>query len=105
MLVRNDIEKFSNELAREFHPRRIVLFGSHAAGKARPDSDVDLLVTMDYEGNGRRVAAKMIRRLKPRFAVDIIVRREQELAERVRNHDTFLEEALRRGQVLYEAAD
>ena len=105
MIARNDIQHFTDRLAREFHPRRIILFGSHAAGNARPDSDVDLLVTMDYEGNGRRLAANMIRRLKPEFAVDLIVRRERDLAQRVRQHDFFLTEALRKGQVLYESAD
>jgi len=51
------------------------------------------------------MAAKIIRRLNPRFAVDIIVRRERDLAERIRNHDFFLKEAVQRGQILYEAAD
>jgi predicted nucleotidyltransferase len=105
MIARDDIEQFSRELAREFRPRRIVLFGSHANGQTRPDSDVDLLVTMEYTGNSRHVAAKIIRRLKPRFAVDLVVRREQEVAERVREHDFFLTEALKKGRVLHEAVD
>jgi predicted nucleotidyltransferase len=29
------------------HPRRIILFGSAAAGRARPDSDLDVLVVID----------------------------------------------------------
>jgi predicted nucleotidyltransferase len=30
-----------------FHPRRVVLFGSHARGEAGADSDIDLLVILD----------------------------------------------------------
>jgi uncharacterized protein len=30
-----------------FYPRRVGLFGSHARGQARPDSDVDLFVEME----------------------------------------------------------
>ncbi len=37
------------ELARRFHIRRLVLFGSAARGELRPDSDIDLLV--EFERN------------------------------------------------------
>jgi predicted nucleotidyltransferase len=30
-----------------FHPRRVMLFGSHAHGEAGADSDIDLLVILD----------------------------------------------------------
>jgi len=34
-------------LSRALHPRAIYLFGSRAEGRARPDSDFDLLVVFD----------------------------------------------------------
>jgi predicted nucleotidyltransferase len=34
-------------IARQFHPQRIVLFGSRAYGVPGRDSDVDLMVIMD----------------------------------------------------------
>lgn len=34
-----------------FAPESIVLFGSHAKGTNRPDSDLDLLVVADVEGD------------------------------------------------------
>ena len=37
-------------IVKRFHPDKIILFGSHARGDAGPDSDVDLLVVMDFEG-------------------------------------------------------
>jgi predicted nucleotidyltransferase len=40
-----------NRLIRAFAPERIVLFGSYAKGTAQPDSDVDLLVVADLEGD------------------------------------------------------
>jgi predicted nucleotidyltransferase len=35
------------ELCRRFHVSKLELFGSRAKGTARPDSDVDLLVTFE----------------------------------------------------------
>jgi uncharacterized protein len=35
------------ELCRRYHVARLELFGSRAKGTARPDSDVDLLVTFE----------------------------------------------------------
>jgi predicted nucleotidyltransferase len=105
MVALNEIESFSRELAREFRPKRIVLFGSHATGRAGADSDVDLLVSMEHEGCGAHVAAEIIRRLRPRFSVDLVIRSEDEIRERLRMHDFFLAEILREGRVLHESAD
>lgn len=103
MISFNEIQEFSHALVREFHPHRVLLFGSHAAGKARDDSDVDLLVTMDYKGSSLRAAGQMLLKLEPKFAVDLIVRTEAELRERIRQGDVFMKEAATRGRLLYEA--
>lgn len=105
MVAFSDIQEFSQTLVQEFHPRRVVLFGSHAAGRARDDSDVDILVTMDYEGNSLRAAAEIIRKVKPRFAVDLIVRTEREVQERIKQKDAFLAAATTSGRLLYESSD
>ena len=64
MISRRAIREFSNEVARRFRPRKIILFGSYAYGKPTEDSDVDLLVIMP--GKARRVRMS----LKIREAVD-----------------------------------
>jgi uncharacterized protein len=40
-------EKRLKDLCRHYHVSRLELFGSRAKGTARPDSDVDLLVTFE----------------------------------------------------------
>lgn len=50
-----DIEQISASIAREFNPQKILLFGSHVWGTPTPDSDVDMLVILPFEGNGHRV--------------------------------------------------
>src|ERR1043165_2412182 len=44
----SQIKAYCRTLAREFHPRKIILFGSYAYGTPTKDSDVDLLVIMPH---------------------------------------------------------
>ena len=98
------IRELSRQIAEEFHPERIILFGSRANGRARADSDVDLLVVMKCDGPGARKAAEILNSVEPAFAVDLIVRTPAEIRRRLTLRDPFVVEALRRGKVLYEAA-
>lgn len=51
-----DIEAFCNQLRRSgIRPERVILFGSWASGRQRPDSDIDLIVvSKDFRGRGLR---------------------------------------------------
>ncbi len=97
------IKHFTEQIAREFQPERIVLFGSHAYGTPGPFSDVDLLVVMPYEGSPLQQAAKIISRLNPPMAVDLLVRSAQEVSERLAMQDSLMREIIERGKVTYEA--
>jgi uncharacterized protein len=89
----------------QFHPAKIILFGSHARGTAHPDSDVDLLVVMDVQESKRRQAVGIDLALADRtFPLDVIVVTPEEF-ERYR--DTvghILYPAVHEGKVLYDAA-
>jgi predicted nucleotidyltransferase len=97
------IRALTNRIAEKFSPERIILFGSHASGRAHSDSDVDLLVVMQCKGPGARKAAEILNTVAPEFAVDLIVRTPSEIRQRLAEHDSFLVEAVQRGKVLYEA--
>jgi predicted nucleotidyltransferase len=104
MVAVNEIKSFCRQIAIEYRPSQIVLFGSYARGKARPDSDVDLLVVMSFKGNGVSKAAEMIRKLCPTFAVDLVIRTPTDIKRRLAMNDFFLKEAVQ-GKLLYEAPD
>lgn len=104
MVAVSDIKAFCGRLAEEYRPSRIVLFGSYARGKPRPDSDVDLLVVMPFKGSGVSKAAEIIRKLSPPFAVDLVIRTPDDVERRVAMNDFFLKEATT-GRLLYEAPD
>jgi predicted nucleotidyltransferase len=97
-----DIEQFSSSLVRQFHPKRIVLFGSHAWGTPTRDSDVDLLVILPFEGKPWRMALAIRERVHPGFPLDLLVRTEAQVNDRLRRNDSFLSEIVTKGKVLYE---
>ena len=105
MIGLDRIQSLSNRIVREFKPQRIVLFGSHAYGVPRADSDVDLLVVMPFKGSGLRKAVEIIRTVKPQFSVDLLVRRPREVEFRLANNDWFLREVFEQGRTLYESPD
>ncbi len=98
----NDIRRMTRRIVREFHPDRIILFGSHARGDAGPDSDVDLLVVMPGEGSTREKAVEIGVALHDLdVAKDVIVVRSKEFAWRKDVVGTIEWPAVREGKVLY----
>ncbi|MDP6356257.1 MAG: nucleotidyltransferase domain-containing protein [Planctomycetota bacterium] len=103
MITRETIEELSDRIAEEFQPEQIILFGSFAYGHPGPDSDVDLLVIMPFEGKGSMMSAEIMNRVSPRIPVELVVRTPEEVERRMRLNDFFLREIMEKGRVLYEA--
>lgn len=97
------IRQLCEEIAREFQPEKIILFGSQAGGRPDDFSDVDLLVVMPFEGSPLQQAARIISRINPAMGVDLIVRTPEQVAERLLMRDGFMREICEGGKVLYEA--
>ena len=98
-----NLHAFVEALVARFRPEKIILFGSRAEGTARPDSDVDLLVVMDFEGHRAETAARLYC-VGPSLPVDLVLRRPADLRRRLEWGDPFLKEIIEKGKVLYERA-
>jgi predicted nucleotidyltransferase len=102
------IKKLCEQIASEFNPEKIILFGSQAYGKPMAGSDIDLLVVMPYEGSPFRQAGEILKRVIPRVGVlpiDLLVRTPEQVEERLAIGDQFMSEILERGKVMYEATN
>jgi uncharacterized protein len=80
--------------------REVLLFGSHARGEARPDSDVDLCVIADGAAEQVKTAQtwrRAMRPIKPKPAFTLIPITPTRLAEKRAIQDFFFETILREG--------
>ncbi len=97
------IRNVCQRIAEEFEPEKIILFGSYAYGKPTPDSDVDLLVVMPFEGGYFQQARKIRQQLNLALPMDLLVRTPEQVKYRLEIGDSFMREILERGKVMYEA--
>jgi predicted nucleotidyltransferase len=102
------IKKIVDTLIKEYHPDKIILFGSHAYGKPTEDSDVDLLIIKEIDEKRRIDRIVEVRRLVHNSLKGIgipfspIVLTKEELCKRLEMGDDFIEEITTKGKVLYE---
>jgi uncharacterized protein len=103
MIPTRRIEEYVGEVVRLFQPERVLVFGSHAWGTPRDESDVDLLVVMPHSGAAVEQAARIRQTVRAGFPLDIIVRSPAAIRKRLAMGDGFIRDILERGRVLHES--
>jgi len=92
-------------LAAAATPVRIILFGSHARGDARPDSDLDFLVIVSSLRSRRAETARLLDILaRHHIAADVVVTSQAFFEHWKDVPGTVVFEAAREGSVVFEAA-
>ena len=87
-----------------YKPEKIILFGSYAYGKPNEDSDIDLLIikaTLDRPIDRRVTVRKIISGPRRHVPFEFIVLTPEEIQNRLRIGDQFLQEIIENGEVLY----
>lgn len=105
MVTARRIQDYVGKVVQQFHPDRVVMFGSYASGSQRKDSDVDLLVVMQHRGAAAEQAARIRRSIRAGFPLDIIVRSPAAIRRRLAMGDGFIREILEKGKILHESRD
>jgi predicted nucleotidyltransferase len=94
------IKKIAERLKKEYGAERVILFGSYAKGEATEHSDIDLLiVAQTKERFYQRMATvlSLLRDLYHGLPISPIVLRPEEVEERRRRGDQFVEEIVKEG--------
>jgi len=100
--VQAQIERMVKRIVRRFHPEQIILFGSQARGDAGPDSDIDLLVVMDFEGSKLDLMVELQGAVDPiAVPTDIMVTTPEDLGWRKDIVGTIEWPACKEGKVVY----
>jgi predicted nucleotidyltransferase len=104
--TRMALDKIVKQVVAAYQPEKIILFGSYAYGKPSADSDLDLLIIkktaerfIDRWINVRRIVSDPERSIP----FEPLILTPHELEERLASGDQFIEEIIRKGEVLYAA--
>lgn len=103
MVEMSEIDALARRIGERFQPDRVILFGSYAWGTPTPDSDVDLLIVLPFQGKNWQMATEIRKYVRASFPMDLLVRTPEQLRQRLSMGDTFLREITQRGKVLFEA--
>src|SRR5947208_14108706 len=96
------IRRFARQVANQFRPEKIILFGSYAYGRPHQDRDVDILVVMPTK-NETDQAIRIRLAIESHFPMDLIVRTPKNLAWRLKEGDWFLREVVAQAKTLSES--
>lgn len=95
------IDALKDQLIKKYKPEKIILFGSSAWGK-EDINDIDIfIVKRDVPHYGADRITELYRMMDVDAAVDYIVYKPEEAAERLSLGDPFIKKIYKEGKVLY----
>ena len=97
-----DLDSVCQTIVKEFNPLKIILFGSHAYGTPGEDSDIDLLVVMNFSDHPVYQAARIRERLDTSIPIDVIAFTPEYLQQRIAMDDSFYQKIVNQGKLIYE---
>lgn len=106
--IKKEIQKIADQIVKNYHPEKIILFGSYAWGKPTKSSDVDFFVVKNSYKEKRFRTTEVDRiinstiDIEERMPVDVIVYTPEELSQRLRLGDFFINRIVKEGKNLYE---
>ena len=105
--IADQVEPYLRVIVERFHPDKIILFGSQAAGQPDEHSDVDLLIVrsgiVSENESNLEIRKSFWLVSAPRPAFTILTKTPERIREELENHSSFYEEVMRQGVELYAA--
>jgi uncharacterized protein len=103
MVQQSKINEIVERIVQKFNPEKVILFGSYASGKARDDSDVDLLIITETDLPKQRRSFEIQKSLiGSKIPMDILVYTQKEFETDTQEKYSFLYSAIKQSKILYE---
>lgn len=100
--AKNELKLIIQKLTAGYKPEKIILFGSLARKKVTNSSDIDLLIVKRTRKNPWARLREADRYIDHDFPVDFLVYTPEEIKQRLKMGDSFVEDIIEKGKVVYE---
>lgn len=106
MIDEQEIKQVAERIGTAANAEQVILFGSHARGEAKQDSDVDLLIISESKLPRFKRSRELYKLIRPYpFGMDLIVYTPQEIEKGTKSPHSFVSTVLREGKTLYVRRD
>jgi predicted nucleotidyltransferase len=96
------LQKCSERLAVDMPIRKVILFGSYVWGDINKESDIDLLVIGERKDRNIRTEIAMeFHHAIPDKPMDVLLKTNNEINDRVIMGDSFIRKIITEGKILY----
>lgn len=103
LIAPETIAGVAKAIVENFHPEKIILFGSYALGTPTPDSDLDFLVVMESDEPRHKRSVPLAMMFDPYpCAMDILVYTPEEVKKWNGATNHIVTEAFLDGKVVYD---
>lgn len=100
--LQKELDRIMNIIIMEYHPEKIVLFGSFTEGKIHEWSDLDMLIVKETPARPVDRCLELFRLVQPKVGVDFFIYTPDEFNVLLKEKYSFLLDVLEKGKVLYE---
>ncbi len=98
------IKQIARRIAEEFHPDKIILFGSKPMANPNGTRTLICFVIMPFEGNQLQKSMEILQKLNLLIPIDLLAYTPGQIERRLAVEDFFVREMVEKGKVIYEAA-
>ena len=103
MIDSRKIDEIVGKIVHGYHPDKIIMFGSYAAGNYDSHSDLDLFLVKDSEIPRPQRGIEVRKLLRgSKTPIDLIVYTPKEIEKEITSMYSFVSEVFKTGKLLYE---